>query len=129
MAGQVQALVSAVPTALPYVNAGRLRALMVTDDKRSLVLPNVPSAVEAGLPKMVMRFWVGYALPAGTPPAVIERFNQAVIASLNAPEAKKRFAEMGLDAVGNTPAQATKLVADEMDRWTAVIKAAGVKPE
>ena len=59
MGGQVQALISAVPTILPYVNSGRLRALMVTDDKRSHVLPNVPSAKEAGLPKMVMLFWVG----------------------------------------------------------------------
>jgi len=129
MAGQVQELVSAVPTVLPYVNSGRLRALMVTDDKRTRVLPDVPSAKEAGLPQMVMLFWVGYAAPAGTPQPVIERLNQAIVASLNTPEAKKRFTELGLDTVGNTPAQATKLVADEMDRWTAVIKAAGVKPE
>lgn len=129
MGGQVQALISAVPTVLPYVNSGRLRALMVTDDKRCAVLPNVPSAKEAGLPKMIMQFWVGYAVPAGTPQAVVERLNQAMVAALNTPDAKKRFAELGLDAVGNTPAQAAKLVADEMDRWTAVIKAAGVKAE
>ncbi len=129
MGGQVQALISAVPTVLPYVNAGRLRALMVTDDKRTRVLPNVPSANDAGLPKMVMRFWVGYAVPAGTPQSVVERLNQAIAASLNAPDATKRFAELGLDTVGNSPAQATKLVADEMDRWAAVIQAAGVKAE
>lgn len=129
MGGQVQALISAVPTVLPYVNAGRLRALMVTDDKRARVLPNVPSAREAGLPKMIMMFWVGYALPAGTPQPVVERLNQAIAASLNTSDAKKRFAELGLDTVGNSPAQATKLVADEMDRWTAIIKAAGVKAE
>jgi tripartite-type tricarboxylate transporter receptor subunit TctC len=129
MGGQVQALISAVPTILPYVNSGRLRALMVTDAKRSRVLPNVPSAPEAGLPGMIMQFWVGYAVPAGTPQPVVERLNQAMVAALNTADAKKRFAELGLDAVGNTPAQATKLVADEMDRWTAVIRAAGVKPE
>ena len=129
MGGQVQALISAVPTILPYVNSGRLRALMVTDDKRVRVLPNVPSANEAGLPKMIMQFWVGYAVPAGTPQPVVERVNQAMVAALNTTDAKKRFAELGLDAVGNTPAQATKLVADEMDRWTAVVKAAGVKAE
>lgn len=129
MGGQVQVLISAVPTILPYVKAGRLRALMVTDVKRARVLPAVPSANEAGLPKMVMEFWVGYAVPAGTPQPVVERLNQAMVASLNTPDARKRFAELGLDTVGNTPAQATKLVADEMDRWTAVIKAAGVKAE
>ena len=129
MGGQVQALVSAVPTVVPYVNAGRLRALMVTDDKRTRVLPNVPSATEAGLPGMIMQFWVGFAVPAGTPQPVVERLNQAIAAVLNGAESKKRFAELGVDTVGNSPAQAAKLVAEEMDRWSAVIKAAGVKAE
>ena len=84
MGGQVQALISAVPTVVPYVNARRLRALMVTDDKRTRVLPDVPSAKEAGLPQMVMQFWVGYAVPALHPPN---------------PEPEKRFAELGLDTV------------------------------
>jgi tripartite-type tricarboxylate transporter receptor subunit TctC len=59
MAGQVQVLVSALPTVLPYVNAGRLRALMVTDDKRAAVMPQIPTAIEAGLPGMKMLFWLG----------------------------------------------------------------------
>ncbi len=129
MGGQVQALISAVPTVVPYVNARRLRALMVTDDKRTRVLPDVPSANEAGLPKMIMQFWVGFAVPAGTPQPVVERLNQAIAAVLNAPESKKRFTELGVDTVGNSPAQAAKLVAEEMDRWAAVIKAAGIKAE
>jgi tripartite-type tricarboxylate transporter receptor subunit TctC len=129
MGGQVQALISAVPTVVPYVKARRLRALMVTDDKRTRVLPDVPSAKEAGLPQMVMQFWVGYAVPAGTPQPVVERLNQAISSVLNTAESKKRFTELGVDTVGNSPAQATKLVADEMERWTAVIKAAGVKAE
>jgi tripartite-type tricarboxylate transporter receptor subunit TctC len=111
------------------VKARRLRALMVTDDKRTRVLPDVPSAKEAGLPQMVMQFWVGYAVPAGTPQPVVERLNQAISSVLNTAESKKRFTELGVDTVGNSPAQATKLVADEMERWTAVIKAAGVKAE
>jgi tripartite-type tricarboxylate transporter receptor subunit TctC len=129
MGGQVQALVSAVPTVVPYVNAKRLRALMVTDEKRTRVLPDVPSAAEAGLAKMNMQFWVGFAVPAGTPQAVVERLNQALGAVLNGAESKKRLIELGVDTVGNTPAQANKLVLDEMDRWTAVIKAAGIKAE
>ena len=129
MAGQVQALVSAVPTVVPYVNARRLRALMVTDEKRTRALPDVPSAQEAGLPKMNMQFWVGFAVPAGTPQAVVERLNQAIVAVLTNPESKKRVTDLGVDTVGNSPAQSTKLVAEEIDRWTAVIKAAGVKAE
>ena len=129
MGGQVQALISAVPTVVPYVNAKRLRALMITDEQRTRVLPEVPSAAEAGLPKMNMQFWVGFALPAGTPQPAVERLNQALAAVLNGAESKKRLIELGVDTVGNTPAQATKLVTDEMDRWTAVIKAAGIKVE
>jgi len=129
MGGQVQVLISAVPTVVPYVNAKRLRALMVTDEKRTRVLPEVPSANEAGLPRMTMQFWVGFAVPAGTPQPAIERLNQAIVAVFNAPESRKRFTDLGLDPVGNSPAQATALVADEMERWAAVIKAAGIKAE
>ena len=129
MGGQVQALISAVPTVVPYVNARRLRALMVTDDKRARVLPDVPSAVEAGLPKMNMQFWVGFAVPAGTPQPVVDRLNQAFTGVLTNPDSKKRVTDLGVDTVGNSPAQSTKLVADEIDRWSMVIKAAGVKAE
>jgi tripartite-type tricarboxylate transporter receptor subunit TctC len=83
MGGQVQVLISAVPTVVPYVNAKKLRALMVTDEKRTRVLPDVPSATEAGLSKMIMQFWVGFAVPTGTPQPVVERLNQAIAAVLN----------------------------------------------
>jgi len=129
MGGQVQVLISAMPTVMPYVNAKRLRALMVTDDKRSGVLPDVPSAPEAGLPKMIMQFWVGYAVPAGTPQAAVERLNQAISAVFSSLESKKRFTDLGLETVGNSPSQATALVAHEMERWAAVMKAAGIKAE
>jgi tripartite-type tricarboxylate transporter receptor subunit TctC len=129
MAGQVQVLISAAPTVLPYINSKRLRALMVTDDKRAAVLPEVPTVIELNLPKMVMKFWVGYSVPAGTPQPVVDRLNREIVTAVNAPETKKRLTEMGVDAVGNTTAEATQLVSDEIDRWTAVIKAAGIKPQ
>lgn len=129
MAGQVQVLISAAPTVLSFINSKRLRALMVTDDKRAAVLPEVPSAVELKMPKMVMKFWVGYSAPAGTPPPVIDRLNREIVTAVNAPDARKRFAEMGVDAVGNTSAEATRLVNEEIDRWSAVIKAAGIKAQ
>jgi tripartite-type tricarboxylate transporter receptor subunit TctC len=129
MGGQVQALVTSVPTALPHIKAGKLRALMVTSETRSAVLPEVPSAKEVGQPKMLMQFWVGFAAPSGTPQAVIDRLNREIAAAVNLPEAKKRIADLGLEVVGFSPAQATKLVNDEMDRWAALVKAAGIKPE
>jgi hypothetical protein len=78
---------------------------------------------------MVMKFWVGYSVPAGTPQPVVDRLNKEIVAAVHAPGAKKRFTEMGVDAVGNTTAEATQLVSDEIERWTAVIKAAGIKPQ
>jgi tripartite-type tricarboxylate transporter receptor subunit TctC len=129
MGGQVQALVTSLPTALPHIKSGKLRALMVTSEKRSPLLPDVPSAKEAGLPKVVMDFWVGLAAPAGTPPAVIDRLNKAAVEALNSPEGRKRLADQGLEPVANSPAQAAKLAASETERWGAVVKAAGIKAE
>lgn len=129
MSGQVQVLISAAPTVLPYINSKRLRALMITDDQRFAPLRDVPTAMDLKMPKMVMKFWVGYSVPAGTPQPVVERLNKEIITAVQAPDARKRFAEMGVDAVGNTSAEATRLVNDEIDRWTAVIKAAGIKPQ
>jgi tripartite-type tricarboxylate transporter receptor subunit TctC len=129
LAGQVQILVSAVTTTLPHIKSGKLRALMVTDSKRSAALPDVPNAAEAGLPKMVMLYWVGFAVPAGTPQPIIERLNKDLVAALATPESKKRLTDLALDAVGNTPAQASKLVDDEIQRWGAVIKAANIKAD
>jgi tripartite-type tricarboxylate transporter receptor subunit TctC len=129
MAGQVQALVTSLPTALPHIKSGKLRALMVTSDKRSALLPEVPSAKEVGLPTVVMDFWVGFAVPAGTPQPAIDKLNKAMAGALNSAEGKKRLAEQGLVPVANTPAQATKLVADEAQRWGAVVKAANIKAD
>ena len=129
LGGQVQMLVSAVTTTLPHIKSGKLRALMVTDSKRSVVLPDVPSAPESGLPKMVMLYWVGFAVPTGTPQPIIQRLNRDINAALGAPDTKKRFGDLALDAAGNSPAQAAKLVDDEIQRWTAVIKAANIKAD
>jgi tripartite-type tricarboxylate transporter receptor subunit TctC len=129
MAGQVQMLVSSITTTLPHVRSGKLRALVVTSEARAAVLPQVPSAPEAGLPRMIMNFWVNFAAPASTPEPVIERLHKAIVAALATPDTSKRLAELGLDPIGNTPAQASKLVDDEIQRWGAVIKAANIKAE
>lgn len=129
MGGQVQALVTSLPTALPHIQSGKLRALVVTSAKRSALLPEVPSAPEAGLPKFLMDFWVGFAAPAGTPAPVIEQLNKAMVAAVNSEEGKKRLADQGMVPVGHSPAAATQLVQDETQRWGAVVKAAGIKAE
>lgn len=89
----------------------------------------MPSAKEAGIPAMDIDYWVGLGAPAGTPQPVVDRLGKAINAALAQPEARKKFAEMGLTVVGNTPEQATQFVNSEIQRWSAVIKQAGIKPE
>jgi tripartite-type tricarboxylate transporter receptor subunit TctC len=129
MGNQVQALITSVPTALPHIKSGKLRALMVTGAERNAMLPDVPSAKEAGMPKMDIDYWIGIGAPAGTPQATIDKLNKSFNAALAQPEAKKKFAEMGMTVVANTPAQATQLVNSEIHRWTTVIKQAGIKAD
>ena len=127
MAGQVQVMIASLPTILPHVKSGKLRALMVLADQRTSHLPDVPAAKEAGFPGLVMTFWVNFAAPAGTPRPVIDRLNHEVVAALQKPAMKARLNDLGLDAVGGTPEQATRLVESEIQRWSTVIKAANIK--
>jgi tripartite-type tricarboxylate transporter receptor subunit TctC len=76
---------------------------------------------------MIMKFWVGFAAPAGTPQPIVERLNRDVLAALAASDTKKRLADLGMEGVGNTPAEAAQLVDDEIARWTAIAKSASIK--
>ncbi|WP_326541800.1 Bug family tripartite tricarboxylate transporter substrate binding protein [Pseudorhodoferax sp.] len=129
MAGQVQALVTSLPTALPHIRSGKLRALLVAGAARSPLLPEVPSAKEAGLERFAMDFWVGFAAPAGTPAPVVAQLNQAFAKVLTSAEGRQRLADLGLAPVANTPAQATQFATSEMQRWASVIQAAGIKAD
>jgi len=81
------------------------------------------------MPKMVMKYWVAFSAPAGTPQPVIDRLNKDIVAAVNTPEVRKQLQSQGLDPEGSTPAQAAKLVDDEIKRWAAVIKAANIKAD
>jgi tripartite-type tricarboxylate transporter receptor subunit TctC len=129
MAGQVQVLVSAVSTTLPLVQGGKLRALMMLSDKRSDVLPDVPTAAEEGFPGLEMNYWVGFAAPQGTPQAVVDKLNQEINAGLLTPESQKRLKEMAFVPVANTPAQAAQLLESEINRWSTLIKQQGIQAE
>jgi tripartite-type tricarboxylate transporter receptor subunit TctC len=126
MGGQVDVLFTALPTALPHIKSGRLKALMVTSPARLPTLPGVPTAKEAGQPGMLMDFWVGVAAPAGTPQPIIQRLNKAIVESINRPDGKKVLDEQGLSPVLDTPELAAKRMNSEIDRWSAVIKAAKI---
>jgi tripartite-type tricarboxylate transporter receptor subunit TctC len=127
--GQIDVLFTAASTALPHIQSGKLRALMVTDAKRLATMPDVPSAAEAGVPKMVAHYWVGFAAPAKTPTAVVAQLSKELTAAIQSKEVKERFDQLGLTPVGNTPAEAGKFVEDEIQRWSALIKSANIKAD
>ncbi|PLC50608.1 hypothetical protein CR159_06235 [Pollutimonas subterranea] len=127
LGGQIQMLITALPTALPHIKSGKLKALMVTSDTRSPVLPDVRSASEAGLPGMKTEFWVGYAVPAGTPQDIVEKINEAVRTSINRPDVKQRIEGLGISVKGLTYEESEKLVADDIALWEKTIRDADIK--
>ena len=122
-AGQVQVLFDSIPTGLPHVKSGRLRALAVTGDKRSALAPELPTLAESGLPGYSSVTWFGLYLPAGAPPALVGRINQAFTKAVQAPEVAASLVKLGAEpAAPSTPAQFGAMVAADSARWAAVIR-------
>ena len=129
LAGEIAANFPSVPTAMPYVRAGRLRALGVTTLKRAQALPDVPSIAEAGLPGYEATQWFGLLAPAGTPRAIIDRLYQESSRALRTADMKERMIAEGLEVVAGTPEEFAGYLRSETAKWTQVIKAAGIKPQ
>ncbi|OGB16734.1 MAG: tripartite tricarboxylate transporter receptor protein [Burkholderiales bacterium RIFCSPLOWO2_12_67_14] len=124
---QVDVAVEILGPALTHIKAGTFRALAVTGQKRSTVLPDVPTAVEQGVKGFVASSWNALAAPAKTPRPVIDRLNKDINAALALPEVKKKLADLNIDAGGSTPEQAAELLASDIQRWSAVIQRAGIE--
>jgi tripartite-type tricarboxylate transporter receptor subunit TctC len=129
LAGEIGANFPSVPTAIPYIKAGKLRGLGVTTAKRTQALPDVPSIAEAGVPGYEATQWFGVLAPAGTPRPIIDRLNQEMVKMLRAPDVRERLIADGTDPVGDTPEEFAAYIKSETDKWTKVIKAAGIKPQ
>jgi tripartite-type tricarboxylate transporter receptor subunit TctC len=129
LAGEIAANFPSVPTAMPYIKAGRLRGIGVTTLKRVEVLPDVPSIAEAGLPGYEATQWFGLLAPAGTPRTIIDRLYQESSRALRSADMKERMTAEGLEVVGGTPEEFASYIRSETEKWTQVIKAAGIKPQ
>lgn len=127
--GQVQSMFDNMPSALPHIKAGRLRAIAVTSAQRSPLLPDVPTLAESGYPGLEVQSWFGLAAPTGTPAAVLERLNQALNKSLAQPELRQRLQEMAATPLPGTPEQMRQTIANEIKRWREVVKASGAKAD
>ena len=129
MSGQVHMLFGNVLSSLPHVKAGRLRALGVTTAKRSVVLPDLATIAESGVPGYENSTWHGWLAPAGTPPAILNRLNAELVRSTRSPDVVERLAPDGGEPVGSTPEQFSRHISEELARWSRLVKETGIRFE
>jgi tripartite-type tricarboxylate transporter receptor subunit TctC len=122
MAGQVQVVVGNIGAVAGFVNQGRLKALAVTSKDRSAMLPDVPTANEAGMPGFENSGWFGFMAPAATPASVIEKIQRDTARVLAMPEVKEKLAGVGMVPVGNAPREFASAIDSESKRWAEVVK-------
>jgi tripartite-type tricarboxylate transporter receptor subunit TctC len=128
IAGNMNVMFDNLPSALPHIKSGRLKALAVTSRTRSPALPNVPTIEEAaGLKGFDASSWFGLFAPAGTPRAIVDKIQADVAKALALPEVRERFLAQGADPGGNTPEQFAAFIRAETDKWTRVVKFSNAK--
>jgi len=126
LGGETQIMFVTLSSAISFIQAGRLKALGISTSKRIEALPQVPTMVEAGYPEMVSSSWQGVFVPAGTPRPIVDKLHAALLATVDLPEIKQRFAGGGVDVVtSRTPEDFAIFVAAETSRWGKVAKESG----
>ena len=129
MSGQVTMTFGTSLSVVPHVRAGRLRALATTGARRSPALPDLPTVAETGVPGYEASIWYGFIAPARLPPDILNRLHSAIVAVLQLPETRERFASQGLDVLHNTPEEFAKLMVADVARWAKVVERAGVQAD
>ena len=127
LAGRVTMSFANIVNVLPLAREGKLRALAITSSKRSALAPDLPTMAESGFPGFEAVPWFGLLAPVGTPKDVLEKLHGETVKTLALPEVRRKFDELGLDPVGNTPAEFTAIIKKETPEWAKVIKDAGIK--
>ncbi len=129
LAGQVQSMLGAPLAVIPHIRSGKIRALAVTGQKRSLAAPSVPTFAEAGLPGYDASTWNGIMVPAGTPRAIIERLHSDSVKILRAPGNQERLATDGSIAIASTPEEFASFINAEHAKWSKVVRDANIRIE
>ena len=129
MSGRIQVMLSPASTVLSLVQAGRVKALAVTQAKRANAVPNLPTLAESGLKSFNTGLWFGVLAPAGTPQPVIDKLNKAVNEALKDPNTVKQLHKQGLDPLGGTPTHFAEYIKSETERWADVIHTLNLKPK
>jgi len=127
--GQVQVMFDGLPAALPLVKAGRLRALGVTAARRSVMLPEVPTIAESGLPGYEAVNWQALAAPAGTPREIISRLHRETVRVIRLPDVTERLIAAGAEPVGSSPEETARHIKSEAARWGKIVRTLGLKAD
>jgi len=125
--GQVDFMFDSLPSSMPHIKSGRLVAIAVTTKNRSSALPDVPTVAESGVPGFDVSTWYGIWAPAATPPAIVRKVSSELAAVVRIPEVRARLAELGAEAVGNTPEEFAAFNRSELIKWAKIVKDSGAK--
>jgi tripartite-type tricarboxylate transporter receptor subunit TctC len=127
LAGQVNMMFDNIPSSLPHIKAGKLRAIATTGAKRDPALPDVPTVAEAGVPGYESGVWFGLMVPAGTPADIIAKLNAAAMQATKSPEFIKRMTDLGYNIIPGTPQEMAAMNKRDLALWAPIIKASGAK--
>ena len=125
--GRVPVFFDFVLTGLPHIRGGKVRALATTGATRAAVLPNVPTAIEAGVPGFETGTWFGVYAPAGTPKAITEKLNAEILSILDIPAVKERLSGLGVEIWAKGPAELDAITKADFEKWGPVVQKAGIK--
>jgi len=125
--GQVKMMFDNIPSSMPHIKSGKLRALATTGAKRDPILPDLPTIAESGVPGYESGSWFGLAVAAGTPKEIIATLNAAMVKGVRSPEFSKRMSDLGFEIIGSTPEEMAAMIKVEVARWAPVVKASGAK--
>jgi tripartite-type tricarboxylate transporter receptor subunit TctC len=128
IAGNVPVMFDSLPSAAPHIKAGKVNALAVSGETRSPAFPDVPTMKELGYPDLISYSWFGISVPAKTPQPIVDRLATEMQAVLKEPAVIKRWEEIGAEGSTMTPAEVTRFIQGEIDKWTPVVKASGATP-
>jgi len=129
IAGQVQLMFATSASVIPFVKAGKLRALAVTTARRSASVPELPTVSEAGVPGFEAITWHGVVVPAATPGPLVERLNRDIVGVLGMPELRERLGALGAEIVAGTPREFADYIAAEIPKWAKVVRDSGARIE
>ena len=127
LAGQTNMMFDNIPSALPHIKSGKLRAIATTGAKRDPALPELPTVAESGVKGYESGVWFGIMVPAATPRDIVMKLNAAAVQAAKAPEFVKRMRDLGYNIIPGTPEQMASMLKEEVARWAPIVKASGAK--